>query len=54
MTAALELAFMDATGLPNPKVGVIDNNHRYSFNGEGPYPGVTAILKLQDALMGSS
>ena len=52
MTAALELAFMDATGLPNPKVGVIDNNHRYSFNGEGPYPGVTAILKLQDALMG--
>ena len=48
----VETEFVAAMGLPNPNVGVIDNNHRYSFNGAGPYPGVTAILKLQDALMG--
>jgi hypothetical protein len=57
MTAELELQFMEATGLPAiadgvPQVGMHDRNHAYFWQGQGPYPSVTGILRLQDALMG--
>ena len=49
MTAALELAFMDAT----KPVGMTDDNHKYGWQGAGPWPGVTAITGWQDGLNGS-
>ena len=49
MTAAMELAFMDAT----KPVGMTDDNHKYGWQGAGPWPGVTAITGWQDSLGGS-
>ena len=49
MTAALELAFMDAT----KPLGMTDDNHKYGWQGAGPWPGVTAITGWQDGLNGS-
>ena len=49
MNVALEAAFMDAT----KPVGMTDDNHKYGWQGAGPWPGVTAITGWQDGLNGS-
>ena len=49
MTAQLEAEFMEAT----KPLGMTDDNHKYGWQGAGPWPGVTAITGWQDGLNGS-
>jgi hypothetical protein len=49
VTAQLERAFMDTT----KPLGMTDDNHKYGWQGAGPWPGVTAITGWQDGLNGS-
>jgi hypothetical protein len=49
MTAALELQFMEAT----KPLGMTDDNHKYGWQGAGPWPSVTGITGWQDGINGS-
>ena len=48
----MTIAGMTAVTTLYHTVGMRDDNHRYWWFDQGPFPSVTACLRLQDALMG--